>query len=1715
VIVTMTGVSGVRGGVVRSWRAAVLGGAVCAGLVVGGVSPSWAGAEAGGEAGSAVVGPFGLGVGVQGTVDERSGAFSFEVPLGGISLGWDSRGPGDDGSGFGFGPRWSLAGVGFIDTRGGVRVMPSRSAQGAFAADASAPSGLAGYVGDDVRFSQTPGVLPAREDGAAGERAYAFVLRELGGLVSYFDAAGDPVAKLDVHGGRVDWEWGPGHRLREVVTETGVVTELDWSDPGLVAVQVRAGADGVVRPVGTVELDGGRLSAVVDATGARTTVRYAPSGLVERVGAASGAVTDVVWQGLPDGSVVVERVTVTDPETGERVVERRWEAVAGLPSGWPAQSGAGAGGFGSARFGPGAEFRTAVTDGVTRVVSAYTGAQVMAARDTAMTTPSGERVLQQQRFTFPDLDDEVPGRVDRPTGMDLTHIDVAGGTKTVSEGYVFDAYGRIVERTAADGTVTFTAFDGDVGDDPDVPEEFRVPVGLPVLERTQAPDGSVTESRYTLNEARTSVSAVETFTGVAGQELTRTGRSEFVVEADGFVSAERVFGQGGEGDPLVTDHARSVDLGAGTVTTTDTVAAGTDLAGTTTRVWDAMHGQPIAVVDVLGREATMEYDVAGRPIVATDPVGRSTRIEYRSRQQDGVNATVTTRPDLVVQTEEYDVVGRATRNLDNVRDGVATEGHARVAETREYPSVGTMRVTDAWGWASTTEQDPFGRVTRATVSSGLSQVSKVNEVAGTQSMGFTMTGDLADAELVTTQQVDLNGRVTETSGVRADGLPVARSVAVYDGFGRQTRSSDGVADASVEFDAYGNPVTTTVGAAAGDDEHAGAGAGAAGDPLVATRRFDARGTSVEKTLTVGDETRTGGVREQDLLGREVVVTDQAGDVTWNEYTPDGLLARQVTSAGMDTVHTHDPVTRELVKTVTTSPVGDAVATGYGYDELTGRVVAVFDPADPEHTTIRYAYDAWGNPTEIAYPDGRSIRHGYDAHGRKTHTIDVTGAKTAYEHDASGLVTRVVQHNAQGEPTGSVTYRYDDFGRVIGLDRGNGVRTEVTFTSASEIATETTTGADGRIQSERLYAYDTNGNLTTRTDTVTDPDTGEASTSTTAYAYDLHHRLVSSVVHDGDSIEGTVQTRTEYTVNVASEITREQVITTSTDSADQQAQAEPAEQVRTREFEYSPTGQLSRITTTEPDGRNETVAQEYDVAGNLTLAADGTRYAYNARNRAVQEITADGATIRIGYWASGDRATLTTGEHVTGFYWDDGTLLNDIHTDASATQTGSYLIGVTREARTLTPDLAGRVASDEGAGVSRPTTTYAVHDRHGSTTELTNPTGTTSTRFAYTDYGTTTTIHAGSERKPESADDEASRYPFLYAGEYTNPSGTQHLAVRTYAPDVFGFTSLDTVPLQNRYGYADANPITKIDPSGHFSLQDVINGLTIGVGVLFAAVTVVGGILGMAAASSVIGFIAANAASFAFGSLSVLAGVAGSTIATLRFVHEHESEFLAEDVDQQLMYSEYALMGFGALTAGLSVITAPKTLAKLSAAFRPRPAARGQAGSTSYMSTSYTQVGSGQVDPTLTGKVDAASAGAATKLKDDNQLSSFIRGYRKTIKNMKASDAYAQIDAMEGAASTQAHSLLRKAELQLDELTDAYHAASKTWKDPKLPNSSEMGAYVTANKSTMKQVISDIDDARWAALELIPGMEFDMQMSLAVAATRPDKYTVGFVMVWLY
>lgn len=446
----------------RWW--AVTGGIVCAALLAGAVSSAWA-SEGGDDTGSAVVGAFGIGDGLEGTVDEAQGAFQLRVPVGPLQLLWDSRAAGSNEDGLGHGWSWALGRVG---TKGGVFVQPPSSTT-PYTTDATHPSGLAGYGGHDVAFEQTAGSLPpgpgAPEAGGPGgaEVPYAFVLHELGGTSTYFSAEGDPVASIDAFGARTTWVWDEGvpHRLLAVENPDGVRVALDWDrEPGSVVVRPGAnlgttegdGSGGVWR----IGLDGGRVTSVTDAAGGRISVDYDDdSGLVTSVTGVSGGTTNVAWRTYDDGVTRVSRVATADP-LGAEVSVREWTTEGDrLPSGWPSFDGGDLFWSGD----PAYRYRTVLSDGATRVVSEYNSLHTLVERRMLASTPSGEHELQRLDFTYPGTEEQgvpdpaaLPANWARPALTEVTYRSVTGQTRTTAEQIEYDAAGRAVTQTTAEGT---------------------------------------------------------------------------------------------------------------------------------------------------------------------------------------------------------------------------------------------------------------------------------------------------------------------------------------------------------------------------------------------------------------------------------------------------------------------------------------------------------------------------------------------------------------------------------------------------------------------------------------------------------------------------------------------------------------------------------------------------------------------------------------------------------------------------------------------------------------------------------------------------------------------------------------------------------------------------------------------------------------------------------------------------------------------------------------------------------------------------------------------------------------------------------------------------------------------------------------------------------------------------------------------------------------
>jgi RHS repeat-associated protein len=191
---------------------------------------------------------------------------------------------------------------------------------------------------------------------------------------------------------------------------------------------------------------------------------------------------------------------------------------------------------------------------------------------------------------------------------------------------------------------------------------------------------------------------------------------------------------------------------------------------------------------------------------------------------------------------------------------------------------------------------------------------------------------------------------------------------------------------------------------------------------------------------------------------------------------------------------------------------------------------------------------------------------------------------------------------------------------------------------------------------------------------------------------------------------------------------------------------------------------------------------------------------------------------------------------------DGTLVNDTTADASTgptATTASYLLTAGREARTLQPGTTGvgTVLARAPAPVTAGTGVgYLLRDRHSSVTALVDATAAVTNTYAYGDYGTP----AGPDGQPAPAAVPAPggrANPFQYNGAAPNSSmidpttGLLLLPARSYDPPQGRFTTRDTANVFNKYQAFSTNPIINVDPTGHFSLEDLL--LDIGMAVVFA------------------------------------------------------------------------------------------------------------------------------------------------------------------------------------------------------------------------------------------------------------------------------------------
>jgi RHS repeat-associated protein len=161
---------------------------------------------------------------------------------------------------------------------------------------------------------------------------------------------------------------------------------------------------------------------------------------------------------------------------------------------------------------------------------------------------------------------------------------------------------------------------------------------------------------------------------------------------------------------------------------------------------------------------------------------------------------------------------------------------------------------------------------------------------------------------------------------------------------------------------------------------------------------------------------------------------------------------------------------------------------------------------------------------------------------------------------------------------------------------------------------------------------------------------------------------------------------------------------------------------------------------------------------------------------------------------------TVGSTTTNYTWDANRPVPQVLQDG----TNTYVYGL------------GLISSTDGSGVQ----TYYDADGLGSTSDLTNSSATQTDGYTYDAFGAAT-------HSPGS-----STQPFQFTGQQTDAdSGLQYLRARYYDPStgrLLGrdpFPGLTSVPAtQNPYAYALNNPATLSDPTGRYSVMDLLTDL---------------------------------------------------------------------------------------------------------------------------------------------------------------------------------------------------------------------------------------------------------------------------------------------------
>ncbi len=832
-----------------------------------------------------------------------------------------------------------------------------------------------------------------------------------------------------------------------------------------------------------------------------------------------------------------------------------------------------------------------------------------------------------------------------------------------------------------------------------------------------------------------------------------------VVETDPAVSA-----QDGSGAPPVTAHPVTLlgfDTFGDKVETSDpngnVTTTAYDQDGRATSVADPSYTPPGSTAPINGTTSTI-YDALGRQTSVTDPVGNTTKLAY---DQLG-DTTSQTDPDGGVWHFTYDAASEQ------------------------------LSVTDPTGAQTQATYDPLGHVATTSVlvrqnTSAAYTTHYAYDTAGNQTSQTSPTGvtnsATYDAAGEATATTDGAGRSTSyaynldgvlTAATAPDGTAVN---VTYDPAGRLTSLSD--------MDTTG-AVLRTQSSTYDADGHVVATKDFAGNTATAT--YDATGTmsSVTEPVSAGHTVTTHF--GHDLDGGTTSQTDGNGNTTYVTYNPLGMPATVVEPpAGGHTSAADSTITDSYDGNgnVVAQQFPGGVRITNTYDSMDRLTAQSGTGANAPTATRGYTYDQAGRMlTATTGAAGTAGTFGYQAATSETFGYDDRGLLLSATGSAG---TSGFGYNSSGQPTsvtdaaGTSTYTYDTAGRLAtDADAASGATGTYSYNSLDQVtAISYGTGKD-----TQAFGYDNLHRLTS--DTVTTPTGGQV--AAIGYGYNANDS-VTSMTTGGLATPGTGGTGTV-----------------------------------TNTYGYDQMDRLTSWTATPAGGAATTKAYGYDDAGNLTND-NGITNTYDARDQLVADSNGNSYT----YTADGNLAgqsgpgsasyTYTSdayGQQITdgssSFTWDAVNRVIGAGKSTDATYHAPLTYdGISTEVASDPTDTYSRDPAGGIVGVRSATggPTLALNDQHDDLAGVFTAAGTALTgSVSYDPWGQVL----------------ASNGPAVqlgYQGQWTDPvSGQTDMGSRFYRAGTGGFVNRDTASasggtvIGNAFAYADDNPMSETDPTGH-------------------------------------------------------------------------------------------------------------------------------------------------------------------------------------------------------------------------------------------------------------------------------------------------------------